>query len=410
MNKVKTLTLENGLQIIISKNKKNRSTAHIYIKAGGMNTKFKVDNKEIEVPYGTAHFLEHYLIEQSIYGNAGEMFGNDYIISNGITSRHTTEFFIRTVHDFEENLMKLLNIVNNPDFDRDIEQVKNPIIQEIRRARDRQGRLFDKSIFESVTKTRIHDTILGEVETIKNMDKETLKKFHEAFYQPNNQILVLTGNIKDKTIEKIKEFYKGKKNKNVQKHEYEEQDNVIYNKKEIVDETIRENLLEITYKINVKKYTPDEKNRIDYYIHYLFDAKYNEKGKLFNYLIDNKLTLYAIETDLDPRTIKDYMFVTIRVYTGEFEKVTELLQKELNIENLIEENFKKWQNKEIIKKFCSQENPEYEAQNLVNNMLLYDLHEYDTLEFVKSLNLKEAKKLLGGLNYSNYTILINKEK
>lgn len=410
MNKVKTLTLENGLQIIISKNKKNRSTAHIYIKAGGMNTKFKVDNKEIEVPYGTAHFLEHYLIEQSIYGNAGEMFGNDYIISNGITSRHTTEFFIRTVHDFEENLMKLLNIVNNPDFDRDNEQVKNPIIQEIRRARDRQGRLFDKSIFESVTKTRIHDTILGEVETIKNMDKETLKKFHEAFYQPNNQILVLTGNIKDKTIEKIKEFYKGKKNKNVQKHEYEEQDNVIYNKKEIVDETIRENLLEITYKINVKKYTPDEKNRIDYYIHYLFDAKYNEKGKLFNYLIDNKLTLYAIETDLDPRTIKDYMFVTIRVYTGEFEKVTELLQKELNIENLIEENFKKWQNKEIIKKFCSQENPEYEAQNLVNNMLLYDLHEYDTLEFVKSLNLKEAKKLLGGLNYSNYTILINKEK
>ena len=409
MNKVKTLTLENGLQIIISKNKKNKSIAQIYIKAGGMNTKFKVDNKEIEVPYGTAHFLEHYLIEQSIYGNAGEMFGNDYIISNGMTSRHTTEFFIRTVHDFEENLMKLLNIVNNPDFDRDIEQVKNPIIQEIRRARDRQGRLFDKSIFESVTKTRIHDTILGEVETIKNMDKETIKKFHEAFYQPSNQILVLTGNIKDETIEKIKKFYKDKKNKDVQKYEYEEQDEVICDKKEIVDETIRENLFEITYKINVKKYTPDEKNRIDYYFNYLFEL-YNEKGKLFNYLIDNKLTLYSIETILDPRTIKDYMFVTLRVYTSEFNKVIDLLQKELNIENLTEENFKKWQNKEIIKKFCSQENPEYEAQNLVNNMLLYDLHEYDTLEFVKSLNLKEAKKLLGGLNYSNYTILINREK
>ena len=35
-----------------------------------------LDNKKYSLPHGTAHFLEHYLIEHSIYGNILEIFSN----------------------------------------------------------------------------------------------------------------------------------------------------------------------------------------------------------------------------------------------------------------------------------------------------------------------------------------------
>ena len=409
MNKIKTITLENGLQIIINKNKKNTSKAQIIIKAGGLDTNFKIDNKEIEVPFGTAHFLEHYLLEQSIYGNANKIFSDEYVTSNGITSYYTTEFYIKTVHDFEENFIKLLNIVNNPDFNKNIEEVKNPIIQEIKRSKDKQAKLYNKTLFESITKNKMYDTTLGEIETIKNMDINTIKTFHETFYNPNNQIIVLTGNIKENIIDIIKDFYKNKTNKNVERKKLIEQDQIINKTNEIIDETINENLFEITYKVNIKKYTPLEKNKIDYYISYLLDTKYNEQSELFNYLIKNKLTLYAIETYMDPSIIKDYMLITLKSYTKEFKKVIELLQKEFNTKNLTEENFKNWKNKKIIQRLCNLEDDIYITNNFIDNIFLYDLYEYDNIDFIKSLNLEECKKMLNELDYSNYTILINKE-
>ena len=104
------------------------------------------------------------------------------------------------------------------------------------------------------------------------------------------------------------------------------------------------------------------------------------------------------------------MLITLKSYTSEFEKVIELLQKEFNTDNLTEENFKKYRNKMIIQKLCDLENDIYVTSNYINNVLLYDLHEYDSVEFIKSLNLDECKKMLNELDYSNYTIVINKEK
>ena len=302
-----------------------------------------------------------------------------------------------------------MNIVNNPDFNKNIEEVKNPIIQEIKRSKDKQAKLYNKTLFESITKNKMYDTTLGEIETIKNMDINTIKTFHETFYNPNNQIIVLTGNIKENIIDIIKDFYKNKTNKNVERKKLIEQDQIINKTNEIIDETINENLFEITYKVNIKKYTPLEKNKIDYYISYLLDTKYNEQSELFNYLIKNKLTLYAIETYMDPSIIKDYMLITLKSYTSEFKKVIDLLQKEFNTKNLTEENFKNWKNKKIIQRLCNLEDDIYITNNFIDNIFLYDLYEYDNIDFIKSLNLEECKKMLNELDYSNYTILINKE-
>ena len=133
MNDIKDITLSNGLRLLLLQDKnKNRTTGTIYINAGGLNNKYKYDNKNVEQVYGIAHFLEHYLLEKSMYGNIMNYFDNEYISSNGITSNNRTKFYISTVHDFEDNFIKLINVVNNPSFNKDdIEDVKKPILSEI---------------------------------------------------------------------------------------------------------------------------------------------------------------------------------------------------------------------------------------------------------------------------------------
>ena len=118
MLKAKRLTLDNGLEVVlINDNKKNTSSAYLSVNVGGFVKDFKMNGKDYHLKYGIAHFLEHYLLENSIYGNVMQSFGNDYIDSNGFTSPYRTVFYISTVHDFEDNLVKLLNVVNNPLFD-----------------------------------------------------------------------------------------------------------------------------------------------------------------------------------------------------------------------------------------------------------------------------------------------------
>ena len=99
---IKTIKLDNGLTVILNQDKKkNRTFAYLYINAGGTNTKVYVDNKLTLFPYGVAHFLEHYLIENSIYGDLGDYFDKEYINYNGYTSIHKTTYYLSTVHDFE---------------------------------------------------------------------------------------------------------------------------------------------------------------------------------------------------------------------------------------------------------------------------------------------------------------------
>ncbi len=411
MNKIENITLENGLKIILNKNKKHRTTAQIFIKAGGLDTNFILNNKEITVPLGTAHALEHYLIEQSRYGNTNEIFSDDYIDSNGYTSYHKTEYYISTVHSFTKNLKKLITIVNKPIFkQKNLDQIKNPIIQEIKKTKDRRERLFYKTLMENTTKNRIYETTLGSEEDIMILNINNLKLYHEAFYQPNNQIIVITGKIPNNIIEIIKKEYEKIKINKTKKIKYKEQDNVIKEKEEIIDKSINEDVFEMMYKINISKYNPLEKDKIDYYFHYLLETKFGEQSETFDYLIKNKYTLYTIETYYDPTTIENYALLSLKVYTSEFDKVIKILKEKTNTEELTEKTFKIWQNKLVVKRIVELENDRWISNNYVTNILLYNLENYDDIKFIKSLNLEECIKMINELDLSNITTVINKEE
>ena len=116
---------------------KYQKNARLYIKFGGNNKQVFTD-KSIKIKDGTAHFLEHLLIEYSEYGNVSEVFHENQTYSNGYTNAHNTCFIINAKYNFEEELVKLINYVNKPAFTKkSIDLVKPAIIQEKMASMDR---------------------------------------------------------------------------------------------------------------------------------------------------------------------------------------------------------------------------------------------------------------------------------
>ena len=64
------VTLKNGVKVIYYKDDTvHTAYAKLIINYGGFNKRYEIDRKEYTVKDGTAHYLEHLVIEHSKAGN-----------------------------------------------------------------------------------------------------------------------------------------------------------------------------------------------------------------------------------------------------------------------------------------------------------------------------------------------------
>ena len=205
MKESKVYKLKNGLTLLFYKDPtKHSMVAHIIIKYGGINNQYIINNKKYQTKDGIAHYLEHLLIEHSIYGNALTYFNNKYINTNGFTNSKITNFYIETVSDFENSLVELINMVNIPSFNKeDIETTKYAIIEEIRKNNDNKFRNLNKKTLNCLFKNIEYKNNLGTEATIKNLTYEEIKECYNIFYQPSNQVIAICGNINIPKLKKL---------------------------------------------------------------------------------------------------------------------------------------------------------------------------------------------------------------
>ena len=405
MHKIKKLYLDNGLLLVFIKDKKkHNSCAYLSVNVGGFDKDFKMDDKEYHLRYGMAHFLEHYLIESSIYGNSHEMFSNDNVKSNGFTGLKRTIFFISTVHDFEDNLVKLLNVVNNPVFDKDkFNKVKTPILREIEKKLDNPHRKSNEDIFKCLFKNIPYDPILGNKEDIMDLSIEELELFHKAFYNSNNSMLVIAGNIDiDKTIDIVNKTYKEfNNNHKFYRYPFKEKDNIVNNR---CSTTGVDDCLRISYKVNVSKFKPKDKDKLGYYLSYIFNNNFSDKSDFFKYILDNKISPFSIGVNSDFAVDKKFLVISLYMYTDKYDIAEKELLNKMNNLEFDKDKFILWKNKEIIGKINMLENHNNIVSDYLDNVELYDYYNYDDIDFVKELNLDECKEFFNKLDLSNYVI------
>ena len=188
-----------GLDIMVWK-MDNYSTTHALFgtKYGSINTKFKTVNEKdfVTVPEGIAHYLEHKLFENedcdvfSLYAKTGAS-------ANAYTSFDKTCYLFSCTDNFEESLKILLSFVQQPYFTKEtVEKEQGIIGQEIRMYDDNAGwRVFFNMLTGIYYNHPVKIDIAGTVESIAKIDADLLYKCYYTFYNLNNMVLSIAGNV-----------------------------------------------------------------------------------------------------------------------------------------------------------------------------------------------------------------------
>jgi len=208
-------TLENGLQIVAipMKNNSNVITTDIFYKVGSRN--------EVMGKSGIAHMLEHLNFKSTKNLEAGEF---DKIVkskggvNNASTSFDYTHYFIKSSSKNLETSVELFaELMENLNLKDEEFQVERDVVAEERRVRTDNppiGYLYFRLFNTHYVAHPYHWTPIGFMNDIQTWTIDDIKSFHEKYYQPNNAILIVTGDIDEKEVFKTAEAKFGKiKNK-----------------------------------------------------------------------------------------------------------------------------------------------------------------------------------------------------
>ncbi len=206
-----------GLDIYIWKMEDYSTTYALFgTKYGSINTKFKTAAEPdfITVPNGIAHFLEHKLFENedcdvfSLYAKTGAS-------ANAYTSFDKTCYLFSCTDKVYDSLEILLKFVQEPYFTEQTVRKEQGIIgQEIRMYDDDPNwRVFFNMLQGLYKNHPVKIDIAGTVESIAKIDADLLYKCYNTFYNLNNMVLSIAGNVdEDKVLELCDKLLKDKGN------------------------------------------------------------------------------------------------------------------------------------------------------------------------------------------------------
>lgn len=174
-------------------------------KYGSINNRFrqKGDKEYTVVPEGIAHFLEHKLFENEDC-DVFDLYAKTGASANAYTSFDKTCYLFSCSQNYKESLDILLSFVQAPYFtDETVQKEQGIIGQEIKMCNDNPN----WRVFYDLLKCLYHNhpvriDIAGTVQSIAKIDADLLYKCYNTFYNLNNMVLVIAGNVKaDEVIE-----------------------------------------------------------------------------------------------------------------------------------------------------------------------------------------------------------------
>ena len=210
-----TKNLDNGLQIVAipMDNNTNVVSVDVFYKVGSRN--------EMMGKSGIAHMLEHLNFKSTKNLKAGEFdeivkgFGG---VNNAGTSFDYTHYFIKTSSKNTDKSLELFSeLMQNLTLNDEEFQPERDVVAEERRWRtdnNPMGYLQFRVFNNTFVYHPYHWTPIGFMDDIKNWTIEDIKDFHSTYYQPQNAIVVVAGDIKkDDVFSYVEKHFKDIKNK-----------------------------------------------------------------------------------------------------------------------------------------------------------------------------------------------------
>ena len=305
--------LENGLTVmIIPKENTNKKYIMWGTNFGSIDNHFIISKtkQEITVPDGVAHFLEHKMFEQKSGINSLDTLSSIGVDANAYTTNDYTTYLYECNEHFYEALDEFMDYVQNPYYtDENVEKEKGIIAQEIKMYDDHPFWQVYMNAMKCLYKNNpVKLDIAGTVESISEIDKETLYYCYNTFYTPANMLMVVSGDfVPEELIEQIKSRLIKKENVDVERI-YPQEPEEINEKEKIVEMAVNNPLFVIGFKDKVEK-NKEEMVRKHTAIEILLYMLIGKSSSLYQDLYKNNLIL--AQPDLDYEFSKEYAHITI---------------------------------------------------------------------------------------------------
>ncbi|MCF6207349.1 MAG: insulinase family protein [Sulfurovum sp.] len=197
-----TKTLDNGLQVVVIPMDNNSGviTTDIYYKVGSRNERMGKSS-------GMAHMLEHLSFKSTQKLKEGEF---DVIVkskggvNNAATGFDKTHYYIKTASKNLGMTFELFaELMHNLKLDDEEFQRERDVVAEERRLRtdnNPMGYLYFRLFNTHYIYHPYHWLPIGFMEDIQRWKIEDIRTFYRQYYQPNNAILVVAGDINPETV------------------------------------------------------------------------------------------------------------------------------------------------------------------------------------------------------------------
>ena len=205
---IEVVRLENGLIVCLQRNPQAPVvTSAIWYRAGARDERL--------AHAGVAHFLEHMMFKGSARFGPGEIDHRTQALggsNNAFTSHDATAYYFNFAADrWHEALAIEADRMAGLRLDADeVASERQVILEEIAMYEDDPWDALERDAFAMFFGGHPYGRpVLGTAETLAAIDSDALRRFHRDYYRPDNAVLVVSGDVGEEALARVREAFQG---------------------------------------------------------------------------------------------------------------------------------------------------------------------------------------------------------
>ena len=346
MIKYKDYTLDNGLRLVVNEDKTTELVA--------VNMLYKVGAKNEEEEHtGFAHLMEHLMFSGSEnYKNFDMLINSMGGESNAFTNNDITNFYVSIPYIYLETILKIeADRMQNLIIDEEHLSVQKRVVTEEFKQRylnQPYGDLY-KEMRELSFKVHPYkwQTIGKDISHIESATLSIVKDFYNEYYQPNNAILSISGNVESENVFTLVKGIFNFPSTNQKTIRYQQEPEQKENREKTVYRNVPSNMIMITFPMSSRR------EKEFYCFDLLSDLLSNgTSSRMYNDLVQEKKAFTAIDAVVSADDDKG-LFIVLGKYADKtpVKRGEELIWQSLkNIfdEEITDKEFQKVKNKNLV--------------------------------------------------------------
>lgn len=400
--------LDNGLTVYLYPTNKSKNfyiTVSTHFGAEVMS--YKKNNKVYDVTKGSAHFLEHRVMDFTKNVDAMNKINELGSIVNAYTTYKGTNYNLYGVEDIYTNMGLLFDRVFKANIKKeDVEMERGIILEEYY--------MYDADPYYKAQTTLLKNCfnssfikylVIGTEDGIKTVSYKELNRLYKDFYTLDNMFIVVTGNfILEDVLNYINNYMKDIKttkcNCKVIKPVENYKVNVSY--EELTGSTDEAKIV-IGYK--VKNSNPKKKivNRL--LMDMILSENFDKTGSSYLRLMNEGLNRFSYFVE----EVDDYFLIAFTGSTNEYEKFTNIIDEEIKNLDFTKEALERKTKGYISNLILSFEYIENVEDNITSGLFDYNKILNDMESVIKKVTLNDVKEVIKCIDTTNKSVLIMKK-